>query len=81
MHIKHRRYSSVLLSTCVLWENKSSNLYKQIHEEGILTLPSQRYVQKLNSAISMDTGLTEQTLNEREKIGALLVDEVCCKKM
>ena len=86
MHNKHRRYSSDLLSTCVLWENTSSNLYKQIREEGVLTLPSQRYIQQLTSAISVDTGLTEHTLkylearaaklNEREKIGALLIDEV-----
>ena len=34
MHIKHHRYSSNLLSTCVTWEN-TSNLYKQI---GLLTL-------------------------------------------
>ena len=57
----HRRYSSELLSICVLWENTSSNLHKQIREEGILTLPSQRYIQKLNSAIFMDTGLTGLT--------------------
>ena len=49
-------------------------------------MASQCYIQKLSSAISMDTGLTKQTLkylearaakfNEREKIGVLLIDEV-----
>ena len=81
MHDKHRRYSSDLLLTCVLWENTSSNQSKQMREEGLLTFPSQRYIQKLFSAISMDTGLTRQTaraakLNERVEIVALLMDEV-----
>ena len=40
MHNKHRRYSSGLLSSCVLWENTSPNLYKQIRDENVLTLPS-----------------------------------------
>ena len=86
MHMQHRRYSSDLLSMCVLWENTSSALYKQIREEGVLTLPSPRYIKKLTSALSMDTGLSEQTLkylaarvaklNEHEKIGSLIMDEV-----
>ena len=64
--------------------------FQQIREEGVLTFPSQRYIQKLSSAISMDTGLTKQTLkylearaaklNEREKIGVLLIDEVYVSK-
>ena len=90
MHSKHRRYSSDLLSICVLWENTSPNLYKQIQTEGVLTLPTQRYIHKLTSAISVDTGLSEHTsrylkarvakLGEREKIGALLIDEVYVSK-
>ena len=90
MHVKHRRYSSDLLSMCVLWENSSSNLYKQICEEGVLTIPSPRYVKKLTSAISMDTGLSGETLkyleariaklNDREKVGSLIMDEVYVAK-
>ena len=59
---KHRRYSPDLLSTCVLLENTSSTLYRQIHDEGILTIPSVRYIKKLTSAISVDTGLTPQSM-------------------
>ena len=76
MHDKHHRYSSDLLSTCVLWENTSSNFYMQIREEGVLTFPSQCYIQKLFSAISMDTGLTKQTLKYLEA-GFYVVDSFC----
>ena len=90
MHNKHRRYPPDLLSTCVLWENTSSTLYRQIHDEGILTIPSVRYIKKLTSAISVDTGLTPQSmkylearasrLKDREKIGTLIMDEVYVAK-
>ena len=90
MHVQHRRYSSELLSMCVLWENTSSTLYRQICDEGVLTLPSVRYIKKLNSALFVDTGLTQQTikylearvakLNELEKIGSLIMDEVYVAK-
>ena len=65
MHFKHRCYSSDLLSTCVLWENTPSNLYKQIGEEGAFTLPSRHYIQTLTSAISMDTEKTLRYLEAR----------------
>ena len=75
---------------CVLWENTSSTLYRQIRDEGVLTLPSVRYIKKLNSALFVDTGLTQQTikyledrvakLNELEKIGSLIMDEVYVAK-
>ena len=62
MHTNHRRYSPELLSICVLWENCSSNLSKQIRDGGVLTLPPVRYIKKLTSALNVDTGLTEQTV-------------------
>ena len=90
MHLNRRRYSADLLSICVLWENTSTNLYKQIRNEGLITIPSIRYIKKLTSALTVDTGLTDQTikyleariakLNEREKIGSLIFDEVCVAK-
>ena len=65
-------------------------IYINIRDENVLTLPSQRYIHQLTSAISVDTGLTDETLrylearvkklNEREKIGALLIDEVYVAK-
>ena len=90
VHDNHRRYSSELLYLCVIWENTSSNLYKQIRDEGILSLPSQRYIQKLTSAISVDTGITKETLRylearikkitEMDKVGTLIIDEVYVSK-
>jgi hypothetical protein len=35
-----RRYSPKFLATCVLWENTSPNLYRQMAEEDLITLPS-----------------------------------------
>ena len=65
-------------------------MYRQIRDEGVLTLPSVRYIKKLNSALFVDTGLTQQTikylearvakLNELEKIGSLIMDEVYVAK-
>ena len=79
-----------MLSSCVLWEDTSPNIYKQISDENVLTLPSQRYIHHLTTVISIDTGLTDVTirylrariskLDEREKIGALLIDEVYVSK-
>ena len=90
MHIQHRRYSPALLSMCVLWENASSNLYQQIREENVLTLPSVRYIKKLNSALDVETGLTPQTIKYLEariskmtkldKIGSMMMDEVYASK-
>ena len=69
MHVKHRRYSLDLLSTCGLWENTSANL---------------------TSAITVETGLTDQTmrylvariakLKNRERIGSLMFYEVYVAK-
>lgn len=35
-----RRYSLKFLASCVLWENTSPNLYRQLVEEDLMTLPS-----------------------------------------
>jgi hypothetical protein len=37
-----RRYSPKFLATCVLWENTSPNLYRQMAEEDLITLPSHK---------------------------------------
>ena len=66
MNLKHRRYSPDLLSICVLWENASPSLYKQIRDEGLLTIPSTRYIKELTSALSVETGLTENTIKYLE---------------
>ena len=56
----------------------------------MLTIPSFRYIKKLISAISVETGLTDQSikyletriakLNDREKIGSLIFDEIYVAK-
>ena len=66
MNMKHRQYSLDLLCICVLWENASSSLYKQIQDEGLLTIPSTRYLKKLTPALSMETGLFENIIKYLE---------------
>ena len=90
MNMKHRRYFPNILSICVLWENASSSLYKQIRDEGLLTIPSTRYIKKLSSALSVETGLSEdivnyletrcQKLHNREKIGSFIFQEIYTAK-
>ena len=88
---KHgRRYSPNLLAYAALWENTSPALYKQILEEDILALPSQRHLKNLTSAFSVDAGMSKSTeqylkariskLNEREKVVDLIIDEVYSSK-
>lgn len=63
---KHYRYFPNLLSICDLCENISSSLYKQIRDEGMLTIPSTKYIKKLTAALSVDTGLPENTIKYLE---------------
>ena len=80
-----RRYSPSLLACAMMWNNTSSSLYKQMLSENILCLPTIRHLQNLSSSISMNTGLTENTvlylkaraknLNDYEK-NVLLIDEI-----
>jgi hypothetical protein len=39
---QQRRYSLKFFATCVLWENSSPNLYRQMTQEDLITLPSSK---------------------------------------
>ena len=86
-----RRYTPDLLSMTVLWKNVSNALYKQIYEEGILTVPAPKYLDSLTSAFKVEGGTVEgdvpqttkqylktrlSSLNERQKLVNLMLDEV-----
>ena len=81
-----KRYSPSLLAMSVLWENARANLYRQIVSEGVLSLPSPKYIKELSGSLSFGTGLPEGTVNylrkrleslcPRERLVALLIDEV-----
>lgn len=63
MNIKHSSYSHDLLSIYVLWHNTYPvYIYKQIRDEDLLTVPSTRYIKELTSALSVETGLTENSI-------------------
>ena len=61
-------------------------LYKQIRQEGILILPTVRHLKNPTSAFSVESGMSEATiqylkariatLSEREKVVNLIIDEV-----
>ena len=83
-----RRYSPTLLTTCVLWKMTSPALYKQIDKEGVLSIPSPKYIDKLAKPFKPETGFPESTkkylkarfvnLTDREKVVNLILDEVYC---
>ena len=70
------------------WNTISPALYRQLLDEAFLTLPSVRYLKRITSSLSVETGLTNSTieylkarlksLSEWDKIIALLMDEVYC---
>ena len=62
-----RPYSSDLLACSALWKNTSPALYKQIHEEGVLTLPSPNHLNRLTSGFKVEAGKVGGGLSEGTK--------------
>ena len=70
----------------MLWKIGSSGLYRNILEDGVLSLPSTGHLEHLSKALTMETGLTESTisyltartkdLDEKERLCMLLIDKV-----
>eukprot|EP00096_Caligus_rogercresseyi_P012155 TRINITY_DN500_c0_g2_i14.p1 TRINITY_DN500_c0_g2~~TRINITY_DN500_c0_g2_i14.p1 ORF type:complete len:195 (-),score=12.92 TRINITY_DN500_c0_g2_i14:280-864(-) len=89
-----RRYSPTLLAVACLWENTSPSLYRMILRDGFLTLPSSSHLRRLSEQCVLGgerfVSVKEpkpkylkaraRKLDEREKIVALLVDEVATAK-
>jgi len=83
---KKKNYSADLLSLSVLWEKTSPALYKSMLKENLITLPSVRHLQRLSSAISVETGFDEKSiayiktrtksLTDKEKNIILIGDEI-----
>ncbi len=83
---RSRRYSTSFLFSALGWQKSSPNLYRQLINEGILTLPSISYLKHLGSTFSLESGFSSSTvsylkertkhLTEREKTVALAMDEV-----
>lgn len=90
VHKNARRYSSDILCQAVLWDCTSPALYRQIHQNGILTIPSPKHVQRLKVPFSAESGITESNkrylqtrikdLSPREIITNLILDEVYSSK-
>jgi len=53
---RRRRYSPDLLTMSCVWRNTSPALYRQIKNEGVLTLPTAKYVRRLSSGLDVDSG-------------------------
>ena len=82
-----RRYSPDMLSCALQWMKTSPALYRQLLDEGLLTLPSVNHLQKISTALNVETGeLSESTLNylrlrikklnDWERNCILIVDEI-----
>ena len=86
LFMKRKRYSNNILITAALWEMSSPSLYRQMKNDGLLSLPSVRHLQRLTKAFNTDTGFSSTSknylktrislLSEREKIVTLMLDEI-----
>ena len=59
---KARRYSNNILAMACMWEHVSHTLYVQIQEDDVLTLPSDKYVHRLSTALKVDLDFSDTTL-------------------
>ena len=85
-----RRYSSSLLAMSVMWLKISPAAYRNIYQEDILTIPTERHLQQLSSSLDVDTSLGESTkaylkarmckLAPKDLPVSLLIDEIYCSK-
>lgn len=83
---KRRRYSPTTLAMTALWLNVSTAGYKYLLRDDVLTLPSISHLKSLCSSLSTSSGFSQQTrdylrarassLNDRERIVSLIIDEV-----
>ena len=82
-----RRYSASLLAWASLIHSISPSCYKQIHKDGILTIPCPGHLRRLASAIDVDTLTLSKSciayisagfkkISERERLVSVLLDEV-----
>ena len=81
-----RRYSPNVLAMACMWKSTSSVLYRLILAEDLLTLPGEKYVNRLSSAIKIDLDLSDSAiaymkarmakLSPREIHVCLILDEV-----
>ena len=67
LHKHGRRYSPGLLACTALWKNTSPALYKQIQQEGVLTLPGPRHLDSLTSGFKVEGGKVDGGLSESTK--------------
>ena len=85
-----RRYSSSLLAMSFLWQSVCPALYNQISLDGMLNLPSSKYIRNLVARVGDDLKLTDPAkkylearfskLNTNDHQVSLLMDEVYCKQ-
>ena len=90
LHPNARRYSPSLLSMSILWQQTSSAAYRQVSNEDVLTLPSQRHLRRLTSALDVNLEITDSTIAylraRRQKLSTkdlkvtVIMDEVFCQK-
>ena len=89
-HPNRRRYRPSLQAMAVLWQNVSTAGYRQILQDGVLTLPSERHLRRLTSSLNVDLELTETAISylkaRKSKLEAkdilvnIVMDEVYCQQ-
>ena len=86
-----RRYSPDTLAVACMWDNVSPALYRLIQSSDVLTLPVDKYVRRLSSAITVDFDVSESTkaylqarkekLKRKDLNVNIILDEVFLRKL
>ena len=87
---KARRYSQELLGMACMWRSISAALYKQIQRDDVFTLPDEKYIKRLSSAVTVDYDLSDATkaylqtrkerLSKKDLSINVIIDEVYVEK-
>ena len=79
-----------LIAMAYMWQAVSPALYKQVQREGVLTLPSAKYIRNISLSVGDDFKLPQpakrylsarfQKLKETDHDVSLIMNEVYCQK-
>ena len=80
------RYRPEFVWTALSWMKTSPALYRVLQTDGLLTLPTMRYLKRISSSFSLETGLSTgvisylktrcASLSQEQKSVVLMIDEV-----
>ena len=75
-----KRYSSSLLAMAVMWQKISPSAYRHMYHEDVLTLPTERRIRQLTSAIKAYLRARISRLEAKDLLISVLIDEIYSSK-